>query len=312
MESLFLSLKVVFPLCVLMTLGYVLKRLMKLNEVTLKQTNQLVFKVFLPVMLFVNVYNSDLSADFSLSLLIYVMVTIIMCFLVLLFLIPKIEPDRRKSSVMIQGIYRSNYVLFGIPVTAAVYGADKIGMTTILAAVTVPLFNVLAVIVFEVFRGGKMNIKKTLSGIITNPLIIASFLGVVFLLFKIPVPTLAMDTIENIGGLATPLALIVLGATFEFKSMEKYRKQLTIAVLGKLVIVPGIFLMIGILLHFRTVNLVTLMALFASPTAVSSFTMADQMGGDGELAGEVVVLTSAFSVLTIFSWTYLLKFLQLV
>ncbi len=312
MESLILSLKVVFPLCIFMILGYELKRFMKLGDETLKQMNALVFKVFLPVMLFKNVYNSDLSVDFNLGLLIYAITAIVVCFLMLCFLIPKIEKDNRKCSVMIQGIYRSNYVLFGIPVTAAIYGEDHLGMATILAAAAVPVFNILAVLVFEMFRGGKLNIKKLLLGIASNPLVIASFIGIVFLLLEIPIPEMVMDTIGDLGGMATPLALIVLGATFQFQSMEKYRKQLTLTVLGRLVIVPAIFLSIGIALQFRQVDIVALMVLFGAPTAVSSFTMADQMGGNGELAGQVVVLTSITSIVTIFGWTYLLNLLQFI
>jgi predicted permease len=312
MESLMLSLKVVFPLCAMMALGYGLKGWLKLSDLALKQMNQLVFKVFLPVMLFKNVYNSNLETDFDLKLLVYAIGAILIYFTILCIIIPRIEQDKRKCSVIIQGIYRTNYVLFGIPITTAIYGENNLGMTTIMAAIAVPIFNMLAVLLFEMFRGGAVSVKTILKGIITNPLVIASFIGMVLLLTKITLPDMVMDTVDDIGGIATPLALLVLGATFQFQSVKKYSKQLAITISGKLIIIPAIFLSIGIALQFRNVDLVILMALFAAPTAVSSFTMAEQMGGDGELAGQIVILSSVFSIISIFAWTFLLKSFQLI
>ena len=116
-----------------------------------------------------------------------------------------------------------------------------------------------------------------------------------------------METVKDIGGLATPLALIILGATFAFGDLRIYKIQLVTSVCGRLLLMPAIFLGIGILLGFRNHELVALMSLSASPTAVSSFTMADQMGGDGKLAGGIVVLTSIGAVFSIFMWTFVLN-----
>jgi predicted permease len=312
MNSLLLSTKVVFPLCAYMVLGYGLKKWLKLSEETLKQINALIFKVFLPTMLFKNVYASDLSSNFNMSLLIYALSAIGVCFTILCFVIPRFEKDRRKCSVIIQGIYRSNYVIFGIPVTTAVYGADHLGMAALVAAFAVPLFNILAVLVFELFGHGKLDIVNLVKGVITNPLVLSSALGGLLLFSHIKLSAIIMSLVCDTGQMATPLALIVLGATFQFKSIHKYGRQLIGTVAGRLVLVPAIFLSIGIALGFRHVNLVVLMTLFAAPTAVSSFIMAEQMGGDGELAGQVVIISSVASVITIFMWTYLLKVLQLI
>ncbi len=311
-ESIVLSLQVVFPLCILLVVGYVMKRWLRLSEVTTKQLNQMVFRVFLPLMLFKNIYTSNLKTDFDIGVLVFAVCAISVIYIILCLFIPKIESDRKKCSVMIQGIYRSNYVLYGIPITGAVFGGDNLGLASLVAAVVIPLINVLAVLLFEMFRGSRMNWGNALKGVAQNPLVLSSVAGVLFLIWEISLPKLVMDSVSTLGSLATPLALIALGAEFHFTSLKKYRRQLMIAVPGKLMGVPVLCLSIAVLLGFRGMPLVVLMALFASPTAVASYTMASTMGGDDELAGQILVLTTVFSVVTIFCYTFLLNTMGLI
>ena len=311
-ESFWLSLQVVFPLCVLLAVGYVMKRWLHLSDVTMKQLNQMVFKVFLPLLLFKNIYTSDLGADFDVRVLIFAVCAILGMYILLCLGIPKIEAERKKCSVIIQGIYRSNYVLYGIPITGAIFGGDNLGMASVVAAVIIPLINVLAVLLFEMFRGSQMNWGNALKGVAKNPLVLASVAGVVFLVCEIPLPELVMDSVNTLGSIATPLALIALGAEFHFTRLKRYCKQLMVAVPGKLIAVPVLFLTLAVLLGFRGMHLVVLMSLFASPTAVASYTMASTMGGDEELAGQILVLTTVFSVVTIFCYTFLLNSMGLI
>ena len=233
-DSLILAMQVVFPLCVLLVVGYVLKRWLKLADVTTKQLNQMVFKLFLPALLFKNIYTSDLSSDFDIRVVIFAICAILLMYTGLCFAIPKIESDSRKCSVMIQGIYRSNYVLYGIPVTAAIFDENHLGMASVLAAIIIPMINILAVLLFELFRdNGKMNWGHAGKGVLKNPLVIASVLGLIFVFLRIPVPELAMESVSTLGSIATPLALIALGADFHFSSVKTYRKQLWITVTGK-------------------------------------------------------------------------------
>ena len=312
MDSILLSINVVFPLFVYMLLGFILKNINMVDNKALSSMNKLIYKVFLPITLFLNVVSSNITETFSTSILIYTVMSVLVLFISLCMIIPKFEPDNKKASVIIQGTYRSNFVLFGITITASICGAENMGMATILVTVVVPIFNILAVILFEMYQGTKINYKKVIKGVITNPLIIGSMLGLLVLLFKIKLPGLILIPIKNISNISTPLALIVLGGTFKFSGLKKYAVQIITATLGKLVLVPSIFLTIAILLGFRGSNLVTLMVLFASPTAVSSYSMADQMGADGELACYIVVMTSIFAIITIFGWTFTLNTLNLI
>jgi hypothetical protein len=161
--------------------------------------------------------------------------------------------------------------------------------------------------VLEVFRGKKISIKNILKGIKKNPLILASALGIIFLLLKIKLPNMIESTLSGLSKVATPLALVVLGGSFSFTKIRGNIKQILIGVLGKILIIPLIFIPLSIYLGFKNVELIALVVMFASPTAVASFTMAQQMDGDEALAGNLVVFSTAFSILTMFVIIFLLK-----
>lgn len=312
MENLLLSLEVVLPLFLMLTLGYFLRRIQLVEDGSLRVMNNLVFRVFLPVLLFINIYRTDIGAVMNPRLILFAASCVAGSFLLLFFLIPIFEKDNRRRGVLVQGIFRSNFILFGLPVTIALCGEENSGVTSMVIAVIIPLFNILAVFALEYFRGGKFRPDRVLRGIATNPLIIASLSGVLVLSLGWKLPSIIEKTAEDIAGVATPLALVVLGGSFEFSSVRGRRRQVLAGVFGRLVAVPAVCLPIAAALGFRGPELVTLMALLASPTAVSSFTMAQQMDGDAELAGQLVVFGSLFSILTIFLWTFLLKQLGLI
>jgi predicted permease len=228
------------------------------------------------------------------------------------FLFPLFIKDKKKCSVMIQGIFRSNLVLFGIPIAGSLYGEDHIGIVSLLAAVIVPLFNALAVIVLEYYRAGKVNYKHVLISILKNPLIIASAIAYILLVFRITIPELLLSPLSSMSKVATPLAFVVLGGTFQFKRLAINMNYLVMAVIGKLILYPGILFAIAISLGFRNEALVALIGAIASPTAVSSFTMAMEIEADGELAGQVVIFTSIAGIITIFLWVFFFKEMQFI
>lgn len=307
MENLIISFNVVLPLFLCIALGYFLRRIHFVDEDILNKLNKLCFKVFLPIYLFYSVYTTDLSAAFNGKLIMLGVLGVLGLFLVLMLLIPRLEKDRAKCGAMVQGMFRSNFVLFGLPVAVSLCGEDNIGPTSLLIGIIVPIFNVLAVITLETFRGGKPNARKILKGIVTNPLIISSLLGVVFYFLNIKLPYAVEKTVLDLGRVATPLSLVALGGSFTVGKVRGYAKQLLIAVGGKLVINPLIMVGIGIAMGFRNEMLVPVLIMFGAPTAVSSFPMAQQMDSDGELAAEIVVFTSGFAIFTIFLWIFVLK-----
>lgn len=307
MNNLILSINVVTPLFFTIMFGYFIRKIDLVDDYALKKINNLIFKTFLPMLLFFNIYNTKIEGNLNIKLMIFAPASILISCIGSCIIVPLIEKENKKRGVLVQAIFRSNFVLFGLPVVLSLFGEDSAGITSILIAVIVPMFNFLAVIVLEMFRGGKLEIKKIIKGIITNPLILASVIGMIMLVLKIKLPTVLEKTISDMSKIATPLALAVLGGSFKIEKITKNIKQLVIGVIGKLIIVPLIFIPIGIYLGFRDVELATIMIMLSAPVAVSSFTMAEQMEADGELAAQLVVFTSMFSVITIFLYIFVMK-----
>ncbi len=315
MNNIILAFSVVFPLMLQMTIGYILKRRKIVDTNSLNVMNKLVFRVFLPLLLFLNIYSLEPEEAMNKengTLLLLAALGVIFIAAMMHFLIPLFVKDKKKCSVMIQGIFRSNLVLFGIPIAASLYGENRIGIVSLLAAFIVPLFNILAVIVLEYYRGGKVSYRKVLLNIIKNPLIIASAIAFILLMLRIQIPELLLSPLSSLSKVATPLAFIVLGGTFQFSRINANLKYLFVVVLGKLILFPLAVIAAAIALGFRGEALVALIGVTASPTAVSSFTMAVEMDADGELAGQIVIFTSIISIITLFLLVYLLKVLQFI
>ena len=302
-----ISANAVLPMCLVMALGYGTRRLGWIRREEISAINKIAFRIFLPCLLYYNVYCSDLSGSFDPLLMAYAVGGVLLTFGLSLgyTLLTEKLPERR--GVMIQGMFRSNYVIMGIPVATALLGADQLGTVSILIAGVVPLFNMLSVVVLEVFRGQKPKPLHILGQIAKNPLVIGSVLDILTLAAGIRLPHILEQTIQNISAIASPLQLFLLGAFFQFSGLKTYRRELVTVSAAKLIVAPGLFLGLGALLGFRGVAFVSLIGVFASPTAVNSFTMAQQMGGDAELAGDIVVTTSAVSILTMFLWIFLFK-----
>lgn len=311
MTELLFSANIVLPLLILIAVGFFAKRIGLMDDKFVDVGNKLVFRIFLPVLLCYNIMTTDTSFELGSRAFwifpLFILAEFALCFLI----IPRLEKDGRKSAVMIQAICRSNYALFGIPLVELIYPDRNTSLAALLVIVIVPMFNVLSVITLESFSGGKKSFKKIVMGVITNPLIIGSAIG--FVLWKTGigayVPSFIVTSMKNIGSIASPLALFLLGGTLRLNIARENKRELTIAVLGKLVIMPAIFLFLCILMGMRDVELACALIVFGAPVAVSSFPMAQLMGADGELAGELVALTLLFSILSVFVFIYVMRVL---
>ena len=313
MENLLLAFRVVLPLFLMMALGYGTRRMGLVDAPTLKKMNNFVFRVFLPILLFYNVVTTDLDTAFNGPLILTAVCFVVVIFLALMLIIPLIEKEKPRRGVLVQGIMRANFVIFGLPVLLSLCGEDSnTGAVSLVIAVVVPLFNAFSVIALETNRGGKVRAGKVLKSVATNPLILSSLFGVLLLVLGVKLPSTLDKTLGDLAKTSTPLALVILGAEFDFKSVKGCLRPLIIGVTGRLVIVPAIFITIAVLLGFRGEELLALMIMLGAPPAVSSFTMAQQMDGDAELAGNMVVFGSLFAVLTIFMWIFVLKTLMFI
>lgn len=308
MDSLFISLNAVVPLFLMMAVGYIIRLTGLLNDISARQVNKCIFKVFLPLMIFINIYDTGSGATLRNDLLFFAAAGVLVEFLISLVLVLLTEQDNSKRGVMLQGMFRSNFVLFGIPIAMSLYGDSAAGTASLLIAIIIPMFNALAVLALEMFNGQRPNLGHVLVGILTNPLIWASALGIACSYFGVDFPTPVDSTLASLGGIATPLAFVVLGASLNFGETGRCVRPLLITLSVKLVIFPAAFLGVALLMGFRGVDLAVLLTLFGSPIAVSSFTMAQQMGGDDQLAGQLVIFSSVLSIGTIFLLIWGLKY----
>lgn len=307
MQSLQLSFNAVAPIFILLILGYITRRLKMADKKTFDNINKLIFNIFLPVLLFYNIYKTESFSIFDMKLIIFVLVTILCIFILGYPLVLLLSKDDRKRGVILQAMFRSNYAILGIPLVGYICGDKDSGLASLLVAFIIPAFNVLAVVSLERFRGGRVSIKKTLFGIMKNPLIISCILGMVFLLSGIKLPSVVEKSVKDISSVASPLAIFVLGASFTFSSLKGYVRELCISVSLRLVVVPLLAVAAAILLGFRGEALACILIVFGAPVAVSSFAMTQQMGGDDTLAGHIVVISSAFCLVTLFIGIFLLS-----
>lgn len=312
MSELIFAANTVLPLLLLMSLGFGCRKKGLLNDSLVKGINQLIFKLFLPVNLCNSVMNTPYDTKVSGTAVFLIMGGLMALFIALFFVIPLLEKDKKKVGVMIQAIGRSNYAFFGIPLVAMLFPGQDTSLAALLVVATVPIYNIMSVIALSIFCGGEIKWRRILLNILKNPLIIGTILGYALWMLKIQPPSFLKTTMSDISKLSTPLALFTLGGAIQFASAKTHIKQLLIGVAGKLVISPLIFLSVAVMLGLRDVALACVFIAFGAPTAVSSFPMAQQMGGDTELAAEQVALSSTFSILTTFLFVFALKSLQLI
>ena len=307
LSNFIVAVSAVVPLFTLMSIGAFVKYKNWLSEEELKHMNRMVFRVFFFCLMFHSMYTMDIGSTFRPKLMLFGAFGILTIFTILMIVIPKIESDNRRRGVMIQALFRSNFVLMGVPIVANIFGEENIAVSTMMIAIIIPIYNILAVFALETFRGGKFAPIPIIKGLMKNPMILGAVAGATFLISGVHIPNPVLKPFGQIAAATTPVALIILGASFKSGSTHEHKKQLIGCVFGRLILIPAIMLTIAIALGFRGIDFVTLIAIFGTPCAVVSFAMAQQMGGDSELAGNCVVFTSALSCFTIFCWILLFK-----
>jgi len=300
MKAMVLSFNAIFPLLAFMMLGFFLKRIKLIDSSAAAGINKLVFNVLLPANIINNIYSANLQDDFDIKIALFAAGVCISSFLIVSFFVNRSEPDKKIAPVLIQGMSKANYNLLVIPIASSFCGAE-LGMAAILVMITSPISNTCSTISFETARGKDVSISHVLKKVILNPLVMSSIIAVLINLSGIHIPNVISDgIISKMSTMATPAAMISLGMGFDFESMKKWKGRLVIVCLVKLIIMPIIYVSIAILCGIRGANLIAMLILSGAPTAVNSYSTAVALGGNAELAGEIVAVTSLFSVLTMF------------
>jgi len=313
--DLLFSFNAVIPIFLVMLLGVVVKKFKIIDDSATRQLNSLVFKVALPVMLFNTVYGSDYSQMLDRKFILFLVVSIIVFFFISWIIAAKLVKDNNKKGAFIQGSFRGNYVILGVALSTEVLGfTPTIAVTGVV--LVVPLFNILSVIILTVYGEQKIDsgsiIISIVKSIVKNPLIISVFAGIILTLLNIEIIPILHTPINMISSLATPFALLMIGASLDFSQLKNRLKHVIIASSLKLIIMPAIFIPFAILAGISTEGIVVLFVLYAAPTAIVSYVMASQMGADEHLASGIVLFTSLSSILTYTIGVYILRVIGIV
>lgn len=307
MNSLELSFNAVMPIFILMLIGYLLKIGKFADKPFFDGINRMVFRLFLPVLLFYNIYSTESLNVFDGRLIAFTVAGVICVFIAGFFAVKLITGHNSRRGVLLQSFFRTNYAILGIPLVENICKDNTTGIASVMVAVIVPVFNILAVIGLEYFRRRTPDFRKILKNIVTNPLIVGCVVGTVFMLFDIKLPSLIEKSVYDIGKVATPLAIITLGASFSFTHTKDCAKELIIATLARLVVIPLLVICVAVALGFRGEALACILIASGGPVAVSSFAMSQQMGGDENLSAQVIVVTSALCLFSLFGWIFALS-----
>ena len=322
MSDLKFALNVTSPIVLMVAIGYILKRMKMVDAGVAKVLNKLVFRVFLPAMLFLNMYKIESLADVDFGFVWYTVIATVVLFGVAILGVILFTNENPKRGALLQSVFRANYALVGIPLATSLFGVEGAIAATVLSAFIVPTFNSLAVVGLCLFSSDKkVNVKNILIGILKNPLIQSIALGFVALgiralfmkwgiTFRLSDVEPIYKTLSSLSSVATPLALIVLGAQFELSAIPELKKYIAFGVLARNLIVPVLGLGIAYLLGcFSGAHFATFVAVFCTPVAVSSVPMAQEMDADVSLAGQLVIWSTLLSAFSIFLASYVLKVL---
>ena len=316
MENFIYSVDATFPIFLVMVIGYILKQIGMLNDNVVTVANRFNFKVTLPFMLFRDISGVDIRAVFDIRYVLFCALVSTACFWIIWGGVKLFLKDQSMRGAFVQASFRSSAAVMGLAFIQNMYGSSAMGPLMIVSAV--PLYNIFSVIVltFEGARSGevdpKQKIKAACINIVKNPIILGILAGLIVGLLGLDFPVIVDKTVNSVAQMATPLALITIGAGFEGrKALAKIRPTIAASMI-KLVIQPLIFLPVAAWMGFRGEQMIAILIMLASPTTPSCYIMAKNMDNDGVLTASVIVMTTLLAAFTLTAWIFILKTVGLI
>lgn len=316
MENFIYSVDATFPIFLVMVIGYILKQIGMLNDNFVTVANRFNFKVTLPFMLFRDISGVDTRAVFDIRYVLFCALVSTACFWIIWGGVKLFLKDQSMRGAFVQASFRSSAAVMGLAFIQNMYGSSAMGPLMIVSAV--PLYNIFSVIVltFEGAHSGevdpKQKVKDACINIAKNPIILGILAGLIVGLLGIDFPVIVDKTVNSVAQMATPLALITIGAGFEGrKALAKIRPTIAASMI-KLVIQPLIFLPVAAWMGFRGEQMIAILIMLASPTTPSCYIMAKNMDNDGVLTASVIVMTTLLAAFTLTGWIFILKTVGLI
>ncbi|WP_409524855.1 AEC family transporter [Nitrincola sp. MINF-07-Sa-05] len=314
LETFGFTANIVTPIFFIVFLGYLLRRLKVIDESFIAVGSKLVFTITLPALVFMSIAQMDFQAVFNPGQLTYVVIGTLLTYAIIWILAARWIKDPKDLGVFVQGAFRSNFGIIGLAVSFNLFGQSGLAQGSLLLALVIPLYNVMAIIciMLPLRKERSLNLASAGIEILKNPLIIAVVLALPVSYFALPLPEVVSTTGRYFANLTLPLALLTIGGTLSMKSLRDSSIMASWATATKLLLLP-LFLTLGAwLVGFRGQELTLMMVLFACPTAAASFVMAKAMGGNAQLAANIVLTTTLGSVITISSAIYLVRVLGVI
>lgn len=307
LENFIICVNAVIPSVIYLVIGITLKLLHVVTDQDVKKFTHFTFLALYPFLMFDNLYGKDIGENFNWSLVIYALVFLAFQIASSWLFVCKTQPNNYDRGAMIQALFRSNIVLMGLPIAINLFGKSNVTAVAVVLLFVVPIYNVVAVVLFEIFRGGKIDTVGIIKGVFTNPLILGGIAALLVMAVGLKVPTPIYSTIVTLSDATTPICMILLGASLSLDRIESDSAKIAVCVLGKIVVFPLIGIAGAVALGFRGVELIAIVLETATPTALASFAMASSMGGNGKLAGEAVVLSTIGACFTMPIFLFILK-----
>lgn len=311
MDIIVFTFNAVVPLFILIGVGYVMRMVGLMSEDIAVRVNKICFAVMLPCNFFHTIYNADLAIE-SFGIVGFAFVCYCVMIPIWCFIVPKVIKERPKAGAVIQATYRSNTVLLGLPIMTNIFGAENCVPIALLITFIIPCHTVVSIVVLTMFsnenNGKRITIRDIAEKIFKNPITIAAVLGIAVNFIGIRLPILIEKPVSDMSMIASPIAMLALGARFNLKSLKRNRMAVALASACKLLIMPAIITGSAIIAGYRGPELGALLISTGCPQAVAAVAMADAMGCDGELAGEIMVTTSLLSCFTLFAWLCVMQF----
>ena len=314
LENIIYTGNIVAPVFLMILLGYLLKRIGVINENFVVITSKFVFNVSLPAFIFMKISALDLTAALDMGQIIFIYAGTLLAYLIIWIISSLIIKDGRDLSVFVQGAYRSNYAIVGLAIIANLFGEEGLGKASLILAFLLPFYNVLAVVILTVpmRKIRKLNLLSTIYEVMLNPLIIAVIISLPFSYFKLELPSMLFTTGNFLSDVALPLALIGIGGSLNIENIKRASTLAFSSSILKLIVVPIVLTFFAYLFGYRAMDLGIMFVLFACPTAIVSFIMAEAMGCNSKLAGNIVVISTIGSVITISAAIIILKSVGLI
>lgn len=311
MDDLIFSLNATMPIFIMMVVGYILKKIKMLDEHTTGIINKLVFRVFLPALLFMDLAKQDFIGIWDSSFVLFCAITTVIS-IVISGLISLTDKDRSDRGEFIQASYRSAAATLGIAFMTNIY--DNVAMVALMIIGSVPIYNTVAVIVLSLTSPESRNsknmvqvLKVTIKNLVTNPIILSILAGLLWSVLKLPQPAIFVKSVTYLGNVASPLALIGLGASFEFSDVKEKLGPLIVINFNKLFLFCIMFLPLALYMGFRDEKIVAALIMLGSATTSSSFIMAKNMGHKGIISSSAVMTTTLLSSFSLTLWLFILR-----